>query len=75
MIGRRDSLYDDGSALSFALRLRNKNSGTSQTHTPKNVTISKKLSILPSPPVTAGLHSVEPNFLIDWRAAAVRDEK
>lgn len=31
-----------GRALSFALRLRNKNNGTSHTHTPKKVAISAK---------------------------------
>jgi hypothetical protein len=29
-----------GSALSFALKLKNKNSGASQTHSPKKVAIS-----------------------------------
>jgi hypothetical protein len=34
---------DVGRALSFALRLRNKNNGASQTHIPKKVAISVKL--------------------------------
>lgn len=35
-------MWFTGSALSFALRLRNKNRGTSHTHTPKKVAISAK---------------------------------
>jgi hypothetical protein len=34
---------DMGSALSFALRLRKRNRGASQTHNPKNDAISVKL--------------------------------
>lgn len=35
--------WDTGRVFSFAVRLRNKNSGTSQTHITKNVDTSKKL--------------------------------
>jgi hypothetical protein len=34
----------EGNALSFALRLKNKKSGTNQTQTPKKAAISKKVS-------------------------------
>lgn len=37
------SIPDDvGRALSFALKLKNRNRGTSQTHVPKNVAMSVK---------------------------------
>lgn len=41
---------DIGSALSFALRLRNKNRGASQTQIPKNEAISVNPGVIGPPP-------------------------
>lgn len=66
-----DSLKDIGSALSFALRLKNRNNGTSQTHTPKKVAMSMNVRMRASPP-GSGRQSALPNLRTFWRAFWVR---
>jgi hypothetical protein len=61
------ALSETGSALSFALKLKNKKRGMSQTQTPKKVAMSMKVSIWASL-AARGRQSALPKLRTDCRA-------